>query len=70
VRLLVEVVVDDVAPASAVRQIEVNRPVETTGAQQRGVEVGGAVRRRDHEDVGRCRRLLLDAPVRGEEAVD
>ena len=54
VRLLVEVVVDDLAPAGAGRHVEVDRAVEPTRTQQRGVEVGGAVGRADHQDVRRA----------------
>ena len=61
VRLLVEVVVDDLPPAGAARQVEVDRAVEAAGTQQRGVEVGGAVGGADHQDVRRGGRRLAGA---------
>ena len=64
VRLLVEVVVDDLAAAGAARQVEVDRAVEAARAQQRGVEVGGAVGGADDEDVGGARQRLAGSGAR------
>ena len=55
VRLLVDVVVDDLAAPGTARDVEVDRPVEASRPHERGVEVGGAVGRGDHEDVRAAR---------------
>ena len=69
VRLAIEVVVDDVAAARSTREVEVDRTVETPGTQERGVEIGRAVRRRDEKDVRRLGRVFGDAAVRGQQPV-
>ena len=70
VRLLCEVVVDDLAPSATAREVEVDRAVEAARAQERGVEVGRAVGGPDHQDVRRLRTRRVDLSVRGHPAVD
>src|SRR5205085_9768349 len=70
VGLLGEVVVDDLAPAAAAREVEVDRAIETARAYERGVEVLGAVGGSDHQDVRRVRARRVELPVRRDPAVD
>ena len=70
VRLLLDVVVDDLAPTGPARHVEMDRAVEPAGAQQRRVERRGTVGRADDEDVRRHRRPLVDLEARGQESVD
>ena len=69
-RLAIEVVVDDLATAGAARQVEVDRAVEPTRPQQRGVEIRRPVGGADDEHVGRRRHLTTDLAVRRQPPVD
>jgi hypothetical protein len=51
VRLLFEVVVDDLPPTGTARKREVNRAIEAARPQQRGIEIRGTVRRADDQHV-------------------
>ena len=68
--LLAEVVVDDLAPAAAAREVEVDRAVETARAHERGVEVLGAVGGPDHQDVRRLGARRVELPVCRDPTVD
>ena len=60
VRLLSEVVLEDVLPSLAVRRVDDQRTVETPGTGQRDVERVGSVGRADYEDEGLRRNRTSD----------
>ena len=70
VRLAAEEVVDELAALGAARQIELDRAVEASRPEQRRVEVVGAVRGRDDEDVGRDGARVAHAQLVAQEDVD
>ena len=57
---------EDPAPAEGVGRLHRNAPVETAGAQQRGVEHVGAVRRGEHDHAG----LAIEAVHLGEDLIE
>ena len=69
-RLLAQVVGDDVAAGPATRQPEVDAAVEASRPDERRVEVVLAVRGTDDEHVGRHDRRLVQLAAVGQVAVD
>ena len=69
VRLALEEVVDQRTTLVPAREVELDGAIEATRAQQRGVEVGGAVGGREHQYVRRDRAGLVDAQVLGQQDV-
>ena len=69
-RLAAQVVGDDVRPGGAPGQPEVDGAVEASRPQKRRVEVVLAVRRPDHQDVGRDHHGLAQAHSLGQVVVD
>ncbi len=70
VRLLGQVVVDDLPPVGSAGKAEVDAAVEAAGAQEGGVEVGRPVGGPHDEHVGREQAGLAQGAGRGQEAVD
>ena len=70
VRLLAQVVGDDVGPGAAPRQPEVDGAVEASGADERRVEVVLAVGGADHQHVGGHDGRLVQLAAVGEVAVE
>ena len=66
---LLEVVVDDLPPARAAGQVEVDRSVEPARAQEGGIEIVGPVGGPDEQDVRRRRQGLAQPVVRREPPV-